>query len=154
MTLYVHIVQESSVRLWGLSSRQRLMRVLKSAGVTEVVDDIASVPKNCSILLLRADFLFEDRVINYMVQMPDILLRIADDQTNTIVAAHVSSTMARQARDIVAGTAVAETLQGVRTENLETLSISFQRRLRKFEPPVVLPITSQNSRILERRLFD
>ena len=42
--------------------------MLKSAGVTEVVEDIESVPKNCSILLLRADFLFEDRVINYMVR--------------------------------------------------------------------------------------
>jgi phosphatidylglycerophosphate synthase len=154
MTLYVHIVQESSVRLWGLTSRQRLLRVLKSAGVTEVVEDIASVPKNCSILLLRADFLFEDRVINYMVEIPDILLRFADGQTNAIVAAHVPSAMARQARDIVAGTDAAVTLQGVRTENLETLSISFQRRLRKFEPPVVLPITPKDRRILERRLFD
>jgi phosphatidylglycerophosphate synthase len=34
------------------------------------------------------------------------------------------------------------------------LSISFQERLRKFEPPFVLPITPRDQGILERRLFD
>ncbi len=34
------------------------------------------------------------------------------------------------------------------------MSVSFQRLLRKFEQPFVLPISSDNVRILERRLFD
>jgi len=45
-------------------------------------------------------------------------------------------------------------MPGVRTETLETLSISFQQRLLKFEPPFVLPITPEAKRFLERRLFD
>jgi phosphatidylglycerophosphate synthase len=130
------------------------MRVLKNAGVTEIAEDIASVPENSSVFLLRADFLFDDRVINYMVGIPDILLQFTDEQTKAIVAAHVPSAMVRQARDIVAGTVEAASLQGVRTETLETLAISFQERLRKFEPPFVLPITPKHRRMLERRLFD
>jgi len=37
---------------------------------------------------------------------------------------------------------------------LETLSISFERILRKFDPPFVLPISVEKRRDLERRLFD
>jgi phosphatidylglycerophosphate synthase len=154
MALYVHIVGESSVRLWGLTSRQRLVRVLKSAGVTDVVEDIASVPENSSVLLLRADYLYDDRLIHYLVEIPDILLRFTDQHTDAIIAAHVSSARARQARDVLAGAGEAESLREVRTETLETLSISFQERLRKFEPPFILSITPKDRRILERRLFD
>jgi phosphatidylglycerophosphate synthase len=44
-------------------------------------------------------------------------------------------------------------LPGVKAETLESLSFSFQERLRKVERPFVLAITPQNRRDLERRLF-
>jgi phosphatidylglycerophosphate synthase len=45
-------------------------------------------------------------------------------------------------------------LPQVKTETLDTLSISFQKRLLKFERPFVLPVTAENQKALERRLFD
>jgi len=154
MSIYVHIIDDSPVQIWGLTSRQRKIRVLKGAGVTNVVDDITAVPENCSVLLLRGDYLFDDRVINYMVQAPDILLKISQGSTDAVVAAHVSSRQAFEARDAIAQNVNKPSLAGVKTETLETLSVSFQQRLLKFEPPFVLPITSGNVRVLERRLFD
>jgi phosphatidylglycerophosphate synthase len=154
MAIFAHIIGDSPVKLWGLTSRQRKMRVLKAGGVTEIMDDIDAVPENSSVLLFRGDYLFDDRVINYMVEIPDILLRFADEQTDAIVAAHIASEQACEARDTIAENVISPSLAGVRTETLETLSVSFQQRLLKFEPPFVLPITSENKRVLERRLFD
>jgi phosphatidylglycerophosphate synthase len=154
MAIFAHIIGDSPVKLWGLTSRQRKMRVLKAGGVTEIVDDIDAVPENSSVLLFRGDYLFDDRVINYMVKIPDILLRFADEQTDVIVAAHVASKQACAARDTIAENVISTPLAGVKTETMETLSVSFQQRLLKFEPPFVLPITSENKQVLERRLFD
>ena len=153
MTIYTHIIKDSPVQHWGLTSRQRIVRVLNSAGVTDIVDDIASLPKNSSVILLRGDYLFDDRVIKYMVDSQDVLLQVLDDPTPVIAAARVSSNLAGQAADVLDGTVGAGSLPEVNTETLETLSISFQQRLLKFEPPFVLPITAENQRDLESRLF-
>lgn len=154
MTLYVHIVHESPVRLWGLTSRQRLLRVLAGAGIHDVIDDIAALPKDGSVLLLRGDYLFDERVVNHLVQTEDILLEVSSAQKNKIVAARVSPTLGLAALAAMQKEATAASLPGVRTETLETLSVSFQERLRKFEPPFVLPVTPENRHALERRLFD
>ena len=153
MTIYAHIIRDSPVQHWGLTSRQRILRVLNSAGVTDIVDDIASLPENSSVILLRGDYLFDDRVIKYMVDSQDVLLQVLDDPTPVIAAARVSSNLAGQAADVLDGTVGAGSLPEVNTETLETLSISFQQRLLKFEPPFVLLITAENQRDLESRLF-
>ena len=153
MSIFAHIIDNSPIQIWGLTSRQRILRVLNSAGVTDIVDDIASVPETGSVILLRGDYLFDDRVIKYMVDAQDILLQLPQARTNGIVAAKVASSLAEQARDVLEGTARASALPQVKIETLKTLSISFQERLLKFEPPFVLLITAENQRDLERRLF-
>ncbi|MGB5748261.1 MAG: CDP-alcohol phosphatidyltransferase family protein [Desulfobacterales bacterium] len=154
MTIYAHIIKESPVQHWGLTSPQRIRRVLNSAGVTRIVDDIASLPESGAVILLRGDYLFDDRVIKYMIDSQDVLLQVSEDQNYRIVAAKVDSHLAGLIADIIKGTDSGQSLPEVKTETLETLSISFQERLLKFEPPFVLPITSQNQQNLERRLFD
>ena len=154
MPLYAYFINESPVKLWGLTSQQRNMRILKSTGVTDIVKDFNVLPDNQSALLLRADYLFDDRVIRYLVQSPDVLLKISQAPTDRFVAAHVATDKATQAVELIKGASVTDPISGVRTETLETLSLSFQERLRKVERPFVLAITPRDSSRLERRLFD
>jgi phosphatidylglycerophosphate synthase len=44
-------------------------------------------------------------------------------------------------------------LPGIRSHTLETISVSFQEKLRKFDPPFVLPISAEKRRHLEQQLF-
>jgi len=154
MAACAHIINASSVRLWGLTSRQRLTRVLNSAGVKDIVEDIADLPSNSTILILRGDYLFDERVIGYLLKKPAMLLRISNSQTGIPVAAHVDSGQAQRVLDVLKEFAAANMPAGLRIETLETLSLSFRERLLKFEPPFVLPITAENKRLLERRIFE
>jgi phosphatidylglycerophosphate synthase len=154
MPVYAYIIDDNPARIWGLTSRQRKRRVLEAAGVTDIVDDIAAVPQASSVVLFRGDYLFDDRVINYMVQASDVILKIPPGATETLVAAHVPSGQADLLREAILNNRPLPSLTGVKIETLQTLAVSFQERLLKFEPPFVLPITSDNVRILERRLFD
>ena len=154
MTLYAHIINESLVQLWGLTSRQRLLRVLNGAGLTQVVEDLTLVPENSSVLLIRGDHLFDERVIHFLAATPNILLKISGARPDEIVAAHVAFDLASQALEVIEGRLSGASIPGVHGKTLEDLSLSFQQRLRKFEPPFVLPITPEKRRELERRLFD
>ena len=101
MSIYAHIVSDSPVKIWGLTSRQRKMRVLKASGVAEIVDDLDALPEHSSVLLFRGDYLFDDRVINYMIRIPNTLLRVTNRQSDAIVAAHVTSDKVHDARDAI-----------------------------------------------------
>lgn len=153
MSVYVLIFKETPVRLWGLSSRQRLKRMLEHTGVTNVVEDIGAVPPEGSVLLLRGDYLYDDRVINAMVETSNVLLVDPSGQRPMAVAAHVPSGLALKAWDALSGPAFTSVIPGVRSESPQTLCSSYQRKLRKLDPPFVLPVTAQDRRTLENRLF-
>jgi len=154
LMIFAHILNESSIPIWGLTSRQRLLRVLKDLRTSNVVDDVSSVPDNNTVLLLRGDYLYDDRLLNYLAETPDKMLNIPGEQSHMVVAAHVTSSQAQQMKDAMSHAAPDHDIPGVQVETLKTLSLSFQERLRKVERPFVLTITPDNRRDLERRLFD
>jgi phosphatidylglycerophosphate synthase len=154
MSIYVHIIGDNPVKVWGLTSRERKLRVLKKAGVTTIVDGVTSIPQNSSLLVLKDDYLFDERVINYLLETPGILLKIPQGSTEIMAGAHVTGGQAIDACEAITKNVVPPSLAGLKAETPETMSLSFQRLLRKFEPPFVLPISPENVPILERRLFD
>lgn len=153
MTVYAHILGEASERLWGLSSRERLQRMLTRAGVTTVVDDVGSLPTDSSVVLLRGDYLYDDRVISSLVKSSNVVLQVASGENRASVAAHVPAAAASQVRAMVCGTPDSDGVPGIRFETPRTLSSSFYESLLKSEPPFVEPITHEHRGVLERRLF-
>ncbi len=153
MMLYAHILGEAPVRLWGLSSGQRIRRVLEGAGVTDVVEDLGSVPDGGSVLILRGDYLFDNRVVNNLVKSPNVVLELPSAASRVAVAAHVPGGLRSQVMGVLRGTADTATLSGVRLETPESLSPSFHETLLKSDPPFVEPITQERRRVLEERLF-
>jgi len=151
--VYVQILNESSITLWGLTPRQRIQRVLKEVPASNFVDDAGAAADSDTILFLRGDYLYDDRLLNYFVETPGRLLEIDGDKGPLIVAAHVAAGQAQPVKEAMMGSAPAPGIPGVQAETLETLSLSFQERLRKVEKPFVLAMTPRNRGDLERRLF-
>lgn len=154
MPIYAYIFQESPIRLWGLSSRQRLERMLISAGVAGFVKDISSIPARSSALLVRGDYLYDDRIINGLVETTDVALNVGPAGAQVTIAANVTSSRASQALKFIIASSPEIFFPSIRTETPETLSSSYRQQLRKSDPPFVLPITEVNRRDLEQRLFN
>ncbi len=153
MPTYAYIFCDSPITLWGLSSRQRLERALRHAGEVDFLENLESIPPQSSVLLIRGDYLYDDRVINSLIEMTDVVLQAGPDGARVPVAAQVRSSCALQARELLSSRSPETSLPGIRTEIPETLSSSYHRRLKKSDPPFVLPITEINRGELEQRLF-
>lgn len=153
MVPYAYILRESPILLWGLSTRQRLDRAFRRTGRLNFLEDLGSVPPQSSVLLIRGDFLFDHRVINALIEAPGVMLTIVEDGKQVAVAAHVPAGCAQQALEALEGGSSGVSLPGVRSETLRTLCSAFEERLRKSDPPFVLPITVGNRAALEKRLF-
>ncbi len=155
MSVTAHIVNEAPVLLWGLSSRERYGRLLKQAGVTKLVEDLASLDPGDAVLILRGDLLLDPRLIGSLTQSPNVVLEAPTGASRRVVAAHVPAPLAPQARAVVSGEEPAHMLSAsnLRVETPSTLASPFHEFLLKSEPPFVEQIRPDTQRALEHRLF-
>ncbi len=154
MSLYLYFSHDCPVKIWGLTSAERIKRVLKESVILRTADELSTLQENDFVLILRGDYLFDDRLIKYLVVTPNIVVHLSDRQQEVVVAAHVPAHLARQALDVVEAKILSDSLSGVAIETPTSIAVSFQAELLKFEPPFVLPITESKKQDLERRLFD
>jgi phosphatidylglycerophosphate synthase len=153
MTVHAIIFAETPVQLWGLSSRQRLERILKKMNVDSWLDHPAAASAADSILLLRGDYLYDERIIQNLVQKPGTVLQFVEKGREKAVAAHVAAHDALIVRDFLDGKRSCGDLPSLSFETPQTLVATYQKKLRKFDPPFLLPISEENKRKLEQRLF-
>jgi phosphatidylglycerophosphate synthase len=153
MTLYVYVLEDTPVRLWGLSSPERIRRVLLNRSQGRQIAGLTEVQSDANVLLLRGDYLFDERVLRALAEARDTVLQVDSGRGPVAVAAHVNAHLAPQLRDRLSGDGRAELPSTVDVVTPQTLSPAYSARLRKAEPPFVMPITTDNRRELEGLLF-
>jgi phosphatidylglycerophosphate synthase len=151
--IHALIFAENPVQLWGLSGRQRLERILRKMGVDSWLDHPPAVSAGGSILLLRGDYLYDERLIRNLIQKPGTVLQITAEGGKRAVAAHVLEQDARAARDLLDGNTSDEKPLSLSFETPRTLASTYVAQLRKVDPPYLLPITEEKKSQLEKRLF-
>ncbi len=143
---------ELDVRLWGLTSRERLERMLKRIGTYDLLSDVRNIPQENSVLLMRGDFIFDERVLRNLSKEKNVILKIESATGPIPVAAHVNASVALSVFEGMQAGRFAEA-SNLRTVTLEDLSGSFSNELRKADIPYVLPIREDNREALEQHLF-
>lgn len=146
MTLDVYLVGDCGLRLWGLTPRQRLERQLGSLPQARLLDHGEPLPAAGDVLLLRADYVYDERVLRGLLNATDIALW--DPRGDTVVAARgdAGRWQGRTLLDVPA-------LSGLAAGLPETVAEGLQAKLRKFDKPWVAPVSTGNCRQLEKALF-
>ena len=154
MPLYVYIIHESSVRLWGLSASDRICRMLGQKRDISLVSDPSAVPVDDRLLVLRGDYLFDGRVLEAITELRDVLLTAGPDSAPVAVAANVSGGAATTAAALLDGTiAASANSAGLEVLRFDGIATAFEERLRKSDLPFVLPVTAHNAEEREKLLF-
>ena len=136
------VVGSSSLRICGLPSDERLRRQLRRAGA-------ATDPQAATrIVIFRADWVFDDALVRGLVNgSEDVALVVASGEC---VAARVPASRADEAR---AALLERRAPQGLRVVNATDVTDGYDRKLRKREPPYLLPLDSAGLPAIERRVF-
>jgi phosphatidylglycerophosphate synthase len=151
MPLFLRLIGGSPVRLWGLDSRQRLQRLLPDA---KLVDDSSTLPNSARVLLARADYLFDPRLILALSSAKPALLQLPPERGDLPVAALVPAPMAKAVIERIAtGTADARLPETLPRLTPDQICPPYQAQLLKSEPVFVLPLREENRRRLEELLF-
>lgn len=151
-TIYIHIVNESETNIWGLSGRERLRRMLKRFAQSKLVDNPEQIPAPAQVLLLRADYLFDSRV----------LVALIDKQANLVLTTDEGQPVAIRITDGDVPVVLADFRSGGKGQAVSVLPhyelkdlnlLGAQQSLKKRDQPYVLHITKDNCRNLESELF-
>ncbi len=157
MPVYYRIVGADTLPIWGLSQAQRTGRVL-----TKLLQDEKEKPEiwpedpgssidSAGVLLLRADYLVDERVIAGLVKGGEIN-RVVEKNGVPIVA-WVAPGQVKAAEKLLSGGQQSEGSVLTR-EPLENMGAAVLRKLRKVSPPFALLVTRDTVRQVEHHLFN
>lgn len=149
MTIHALVLEETAVRLWGLSASERLRRQLKEAGGVKLVPSAAELPQTGVILLLNGNFLFEVRTLSGLMTKSNSLLRSPKD--GSVAAAIIDAANVDAARDCISGrqNASSAALQSISTHDLT----AFNETLRSAQTPFLARVSQDMKAELEGRLY-
>ena len=156
MTIYALVSENSPVRLWGLSSKQRLQRQLKEIFKEFPTDSndlrwlksANEVPASGQILLLNGLFLFENRSLKGVLEQENSILQSSDHMT---AAAFID---VRHLREVLSNMQDnAQPLpQGVRVIHTSDME-SFDDNLRRSTTPLLEAVSATRKTELENHLY-
>lgn len=152
MNISAVICRVSSIRVWGLTPEERARRCLERLGVPIVSPEEASSSSD-SVVLLRADHVYDNRVLNALVAEPGLALRRTDTPPQPVVAAHVSPDLVPRATEWLESDAT-DIDPGIRIVSSNMLVDSASMDLRKVQRAFVLELTEENRGPIERYLYD
>ena len=143
------ILGDHPLRLWGLSSRQRLERQLRAAGFADITTEPLALTSAARVVLVHATYLFEQRTINALAKQENTLLACGLDgglagavcagaKALEFAAALTSSSTPRPAGARL-----------VRPDDLEP----YDDHLRRVEPPLLEPMRVDRRDALESLLY-
>lgn len=155
------LVGHSDCRIWGLTSKERLSRMAKAFGIKDIRDHGDPLPTDVQVILVRADYAIEDRVINALIGRNfGTILVIDDPETDgdeTIsVAAHVSADDAPKIAEMLVKGHVSPDdplPSDVAFAKPIEIGSAYSRKLRKREEPYVVKLNHESLETIENRIF-
>lgn len=135
-------VGASTVKVWSLTSRERLLRSFRRLGLSQL--EAAG-----GVVLAHEGWVYDESLIGALARRPGVVLA---DAAGCAVAAHVASA------DAAAATAALEAgevpaLAGLEVLTAAQLQGTYNDELRKREPPVLARLAADNVREVEKQLF-
>ncbi|MGI4778708.1 MAG: CDP-alcohol phosphatidyltransferase family protein [Janthinobacterium lividum] len=136
------VVGASALRVWGLTAAARLQRQFRRAGIDSPTAGAERV------VLLRADWVYDEVLVRGLAgAADDVALKSAD---GAIVALGVSPAYATEAEAFLAELRAPA---WARVVSPAQIADSYNDKLRKREPPFLLPLTAAGLDAIERRTF-
>ncbi|MCH2169589.1 CDP-alcohol phosphatidyltransferase family protein [Myxococcota bacterium] len=151
----------STTRIFGLSSSERLARALRAAGCENIVEcDLTTAPEppgTGPCVLLRADAVYDERIIEALVNAQDTLLasstRGENGQPAACLGARVDGCQFEVAWQTLSGVQPPSNSNLTETTARELVP-AYTAKLRKSEAPFLFfPLNSNDVPDIERRVF-
>ena len=143
------ILGDHPLRLWGLSSRERLERQLRAAGFSDITFDAHHASAADNVVIVHAAYLFEQRTISALATQQDALLECPLDNGLAGAACSGARVLEFAAALNEGDASLAAGARVVRPLELEP----YDDKLRRVEAPLLEPMREDKRHALESLLY-
>lgn len=151
MNISALVLQEPSpIRLWGLSSTERLRRQIREIGGVKWLSNTESLPATGRLLLLNGRYLLEIRTLQGLLQHPGSVLFSSVD--GKPAAAFVEAKQAHEVMAYLAQPGSQQLPEGLRELHPDEI-VSFNETLRSAREPLLEPVSATRRVELESLLY-
>jgi phosphatidylglycerophosphate synthase len=145
------LIGDSSLTLFSLSSRERLRRAFRRAGVETELTASDLETWTGSLVAIRASYVFDEALIKGIISSPGAALKADDGE---IVAAHGEGPQNIDLAFSVVTEINEEAAANFIVQDSVTLASAYQKALRKRARPLLLALDSADAAAVEHALFD
>ncbi len=145
------IVGETQFSIWGMTTRQRLLRQFQRAGLVDTLTLAQACERDGPVVFVRSDVVLDQPIIPVLAKRLNLLLLSGDDKKMPIALA-TNGNNAPIVEKIFAGEDVPDDLHLLVRTPAE-LDAAFWDKLRKKEIPYALVVSPQDSDAIEWRMF-
>ncbi|MDH3664171.1 MAG: CDP-alcohol phosphatidyltransferase family protein [Alphaproteobacteria bacterium] len=155
----VAMVGRSAIPIWGLTTEERLRRTIKSLKVDAVLTDGDALPETGSVVLIRADYALEDRLVDGLVDHGPGVILGSDGEAGgprIPIAAHVEAGDATATAAYLKDSEHNPSLSPPATlaiKGVLDVGSAYNRKLRKREVPYALHVGPETIETIENRIF-
>ncbi len=136
------VLGSTPLRVWGLTSNERIQRQLARAGVAS-----AHATRPSRGLLLRADWVYDDALVKALAAAGTDTALVCDDE---VVGLNVQAALLDESRALLPS---GRAPQACRRLGAAELADAYNNVLRKREPPYLMHLTAESLPAVERRVF-
>jgi phosphatidylglycerophosphate synthase len=145
------LIGDSDLTLFSLSSRERLRRAFRRAGVETELTASDLETWSGSLVAIRASYVFDEALIKGIINSPGVALKADDGE---VVAAHGEGSQNIDLAFSVVTEINEEAAANFIVQDAVTLASAYQKALRKRAKPLLLALDNAEPAAVERALFD
>jgi len=152
MIRMIYIDTASDVKIWGLTGKERLLRMLSQFRDVVIVDDPDQIGDDARALILRDDYLFDPRILSDLVNGEnDYAVRYP--HSDNIAAVLCQGKNSRRYLEALEKNNIALIENELDLVIPQEMDILYYEKLKKNDPPYLYKVTDKNRRQSEKRLF-
>ena len=149
MSTFAIVLDETKIKLWGLTAHERLQRQLKEAGDVHLLEPGESIPAGGRGLLINGSYLFELRTLVALLKRENTAL--TDPGDHTMAAVVVEAGLIENTRKSMLNSPN-EVPDGLETITPYDLA-AFNEALRSAQVPLLEPVSEDRRQHLENFLY-
>ncbi len=146
-------VGEAQPGIWGMTTRDRLIRQFAREGIGDVVALDQAARRNGPLILLRADAVIDPPLVPVLIRRPNLALTDPSGETVQVVAITIGSDNAAAAAGVMRKGGLPGDELKLLVRAPDDLETSFWKGLRKREVPYARIVLPDNKADVEWRMF-
>jgi phosphatidylglycerophosphate synthase len=153
MDLYAYIYGSSDVKIWGLTSRERIEKILKQRRNINVVYNLELIPQKSSVLLINCRYIFDERILNALINNANTAISVRPG-IDDIIAVNIAAHKPNQILKLIKKEIEITELKDINIKNVsEVTNTGFHKKLKKVEKPFILDTEKDDTSYIANKLY-